>query len=329
MGGFQIDVSDHASQRPVIRGLRPHILLDLAKDGQFDKLNVAAADLVDKSKFDVFGSLVAGVQALWFCVQCIARVREGIAISLLEVWTVAHVSMSFFTLILWWQKPQFVNRGHVILHHSRLLEIEKLIGYEKAMSQSGPSVSKTRSEKDAYVYTEMVKANTDRVRRKRAMRRALSELDFLTSQGESLWMFHISQSRKMRERWFDEKVHFWATSAFWAPVAVYGSIHLAAWNAHFPTTAERILWLVAAAVITVVGTLYASGIWLVYWFGSSKLKETIPSPNGPPIRYAHLLGSLTIGAHVYLSIESWLALRSLPVSAFQTVEWATVFPHFS
>ena len=335
MGGFQVDISNFDSERPITRCLRPHILLDLADEENLYKLNVAGADLSDKSKFDVLGSTIACGQALWFCAQSVARVRQGLAISLLEISTVAHVTMSVFTLILWWQKPQSINRGHVILHEPRLPEIDKMIRYEKIMKRSDSEFNATFARREVYGVANFLKGNKltanygSRVLHQSARREALSDSSFLQSRAESLWMFHLDQSRELRDRWFPYDLYFWATTAFWIPVAVFGAIHIAAWNAHFPSFTERILWLVASITVAFISLMYGLGVQVIRWVGSTGWKEVVPSTNGAPIRYTHALGSLAILAHIYLFIGSWIDLRSLPVSAFQTVDWATVFPHVS
>ena len=112
-------------------------------------------------------------------------------------------------------------------------------------------------------------------------------------------------------------------------MAVFGAIHVAAWNAHFPSSTERILWLVSSITVAFISLTYGLGVQVVWWVGSAGWKEVVPSTNGAPVRYTHALGSLVILAHIYLFIGTWIDLRSLPVSAFQTVDWATVFPHVS
>ena len=335
MGGFQIDISNHGSEQPERKRLRPHVLLDLADEGRFHELNIAGADLTDKSKFDVLGSTVACGQALWFCAQSIARFRQGLAISLLEVSTVAHVVLSVFTLILWWAKPQSVNRGHIIMHQLRMPQIEQMIRYERILKRSDSEFRNSLARRELYLLPNILKGSkrtanlARRTFQQSARREALSDSSFLLGSRESLWMFHKGQSRKLRDRWFPHELYFWATTAFWIPVAVFGAIHMAAWNEHFPTAAEHILWLVASGLVTAISLLYGLGALLVLWFGDNGWKELLPSTNGAPVRYGHGLGTLVIFAHIYLFIASWIDLRFLPASAFQTVDWTAAFPHFS
>ena len=335
MGGFELDASTLDSERPDRLRLRPHVLIELANEGKFEQLNIAADELTDKSKFDILGSTIAFVQALWFCAQSIARVQQGLAISLLEVSTVAHVVMSSFTLILWWQKPQSVARGHIIMRKPMFPQLKILARYEQILGRSAAEFSNSVDRKEHYFAANhmnklaLTAKRGDRARRRGAMREAVSESQFLRGAPESLWMFHIDQSRELRDKWFAKDLYYWSSAAFWAVVALYGAVHVAAWNNHFPSSVERILWLVASVVITSVASLYGFGSLIVMWVGSERWKNLVPSPNGPPVRYAHVFGSLAILSHLYISVESWASIRSLDESAFQTVNWLEAFPHLS
>ena len=335
MGGFQQDISRYGSQKQDNRPLRPHILLNLADKGRFDRLNVPAAELADKSKFDVLGSLVASVQALWFCMQCIARVQQGQAISLLEVSTVAHVALSAFTLLLWWQKPQSVYRGHVIWHEPSLPQIDTMLRYDRLKKQYDSNFKSAHITKIGRLSENLFRRSKYTAKYAReiicqvSIVEAWSQSPFLNCTLDTLWMFHLHQPRELRDQWFHPSLYSWATMAFWTPVAFYGGIHISAWNAHFPTSTERIMWLVAAVSVTSIALTFCLSTAFMYWIGSARFNDALASRFGEPVRYWHLYGFVVFLAHIYLSIEAWIGLRSLPVSAFETVDWTKIFPHFS
>ena len=335
MGGFEIDASKHGSERPERLRLRPHILIDMATRGEFKDLNIPADDLDDKNKFDSLGSFIAFVQSLWFCAESIARVQQGLAITLLEISTVAHVVMSTFTLILWWQKPQSVARGHIIKQETIVPELETLARYERIQKRSESTFHENLQQKEHYFVSNQLRrsnattSHSRRAFRRSAMREAQAESSFLVGAPDTLWMFHINQSRRSRDKWFDQASYFWGTAAFWAVVALYGAVHVAAWNGHFPTTVEQKMWLIASILVTSVASIYGVGALFVLRFGSQHWKDLVPSPNGPPVRFAHFLGSLAIIGHICLFVESWTSLRSLPESASATVDWLQFIPHLS
>ena len=274
MGGFEIDASNNGSERPERLRLRPHILIDIATRGEFQDLNVAADDLDSQGRFDSLGSLIAFVQALWFCVTSIARVQQGSAITLLEISTVAHVIMSTFTLLLWWQKPQTVARGHIIKHERIVPELEILARYEKIQKRAKSTFEENLQQKEHYFMSNHLRKSSatlihsHRAFRRSAMREAQAESSFLIGAPDSLWMFHVDQSRALRDTWFNQASYFWATAAFWTVVAFYGAVHVAAWNEHFPSAVERTLWLAASIVVTSVASIYGVGAVFVLRFGS-------------------------------------------------------------
>jgi hypothetical protein len=67
-----------------------------------------AAQIEDKSKADGLAKFVVCTQAIWFCLQCVTRVSQGLAISFLEVNTFGHALCSLFDYTQWWSKPWVV-----------------------------------------------------------------------------------------------------------------------------------------------------------------------------------------------------------------------------
>lgn len=66
-------------------------------------------EIMDKSKSDKFSKALAALQITWFLLRCIARRKQGLAITLLELQTVAYVFFGLFTLALCWHKPRDVE----------------------------------------------------------------------------------------------------------------------------------------------------------------------------------------------------------------------------
>ncbi|KAK5714038.1 hypothetical protein LTR15_010945 [Elasticomyces elasticus] len=109
MGGFAIDSSvfDHnivpgnpQRLRLTVEGLKlmakvdPALLPDISREA-----------IQDKSKASPLAKTIVCLQALWFCVQCITRLVQGLSISLLELNTFAHALCAFVIYGLWWSKP--------------------------------------------------------------------------------------------------------------------------------------------------------------------------------------------------------------------------------
>jgi hypothetical protein len=76
--------------------------------------NVDAEDIMDKSKGDALSKGVAMVQGLWFTTQCVARMQQHLAVTELEVATLAFAVVNIFIWLLWWDKPLDVQRQIVV-----------------------------------------------------------------------------------------------------------------------------------------------------------------------------------------------------------------------
>lgn len=92
---------------------------------------------------------------------------------------------------------------------------------------------------------------------------------------------------------------------------IYGGLHAVAWDAHFPSYVERILWRVAVVVIIASTPFYFVAF-----------SETLD---------AWLLaigwGLLCFLPRLYLVVEAFISVRSLPVGAYETVDWVEFLPH--
>jgi hypothetical protein len=73
-------------------------------------LNISKEDLSDKSKANSLAKSLVCLQASWFCIQCLARISQGLPLSLLEVNTSAHALSALIVYILWWDKPLDIDQ---------------------------------------------------------------------------------------------------------------------------------------------------------------------------------------------------------------------------
>ena len=68
----------------------------------------SAHDIRDKNKADGLAKLLVCIQAGWMIVQVTSRSAAGLATTLLEVHTVAHVVCALVMYVIWWHKPRQV-----------------------------------------------------------------------------------------------------------------------------------------------------------------------------------------------------------------------------
>ena len=121
----------------------------------------------------------------------------------------------------------------------------------------------------------------------------------------------------------------------WLACFVYGSIHVAAWNEHFPSLPEMWLWRSSSLYIGFCGGLWTvlnyitrsykplNAFWERWVDGGGKWWQNLLI--GIPVV---VCGSSLIFARVFIVIEAFISIRELPAGAYDTPAWSQVFPHF-
>lgn len=121
----------------------------------------------------------------------------------------------------------------------------------------------------------------------------------------------------------------------WLSNFIYGGLHASAWNDHFPSTTEKWLWRGSCSYIS-----FAGGLWIILnWLAAAY----------PPLNdfwerwmdgakgkiWGLLLGIIVFicgfsfgAARVYLVLEAFISIRSLPKGAYDTPNWSDLIPHF-
>ncbi|KAK2806716.1 hypothetical protein FQN50_005710 [Emmonsiellopsis sp. PD_5] len=143
----------------------------------------------------------------------------------------------------------------------------------------------------------------------------------------------------------------WGAISF--AVALYGGLHIAGWNGHFPSTIEKMMWRVSSVLIAASGILATIYIaidrlpsrgkesYLDHWaetFGSDEVtgaKKLISVSQfllvitTGVVLILPLIGGaiIYIPARLFLVIESFIALRDQPIEVYQTPDWTGWVPH--
>jgi hypothetical protein len=102
MGGFELYDSD--GERPLYP-LNLENIERLVQRGAIDFPNITEKEIEDRSKGDIISKGLAIIQTGWFIMQCIARGAEHLAITELEIMTVAFAVLNLITYVFWWNKP--------------------------------------------------------------------------------------------------------------------------------------------------------------------------------------------------------------------------------
>ncbi|KAL8843031.1 MAG: hypothetical protein Q9176_002334 [Flavoplaca citrina] len=163
-----------------------------------------------------------------------------------------------------------------------------------------------------------------------------------TQHGESLRWFE-----PVLEELVDDTIGNWATgnllramSGFvmgmvvWSASMAYGGAHATAWHGQFPSRTELLLWRASSICIAGSGLTWilinmlarTSPGFKAYWKEVETLRAHWTSLVGLG-SLAFLCGLAYVLARIYLVVESFISLRKLPASAFNTVEWTQLVPH--
>jgi hypothetical protein len=110
-GGFAFSTYDLPSEEKFLPGKRNRVILSmdgviwLARNEPSLLPDLSQAEINDKSKANHLAKTIICIQATWFIAQCISRMAQGLAISLLELSTFTHTLCTLITYGSWWDKP--------------------------------------------------------------------------------------------------------------------------------------------------------------------------------------------------------------------------------
>jgi len=249
-------------------------------------------------------------------VQCIARGAQHLPITELELVTVAFAALNFVIYILWWDKPQNVQRG-VRVYKKRATEeaiddgdVEAPVGFwvalRDALSALPAAIVRGPSIRDFDSWPARVVT-----------------WPFLRPLYVMVMRGHDEGSEETRVGTFYPVKWVTASEDFsyfllTAITSAFGGIHCIGWSFTFPSSTEQTLWHVSSLIITTVPIVIfpLAGI-LSFTFRSSFCFNT-------PI---YLLPFLYVLGRLTLLILPILCLRSLPPTAFHVVHWTSFIPH--
>jgi len=317
MGGFMEYDGNRA-----IRVLLPEQLQSYSLTGNGDFPRISKAEIEDKSKGDAISKGVVILQTGWFVLQCITRGAQGLPITELELVTVAFAALNFLIYVLWWNKPQNVQRAARVYKKRRT---EEAVDDGDVETTVGPWV---------------------------ALGDALSDLPAVVVRGPSInegdfdsWLARILTWPFMkplgvifsdRDSVYEKRVDTFYPNVWVAGsenfsiflvltiTMAFGGIHCIGWSFNFPSSIERTLWRVASLSITSVPISFP----LLTTLG---LCVDVIFQNGFGnfcYNACYILPfSLYVLSRLALLLLPLLSLRSLPPTAFHVIHWTSMIPH--
>jgi hypothetical protein len=255
-------------------------ILQLRKDRILPRLpDISETELADRSKSDAFVKAIAIFQILWATIQIIVRTAKKLVISQLELAVIAFATCAIIMYVLYWSKPKNVGSTTTILQ------------FEGAIPQN---VLTLINCPQTYMGYFLIGDDTGKSR-------------------------HGSPIRNdATENYYDADAGFWVIQAMILGATVFGGIHVGAWNFHFPTSVELVLWRVASVYSAACGPIILlMGVLLA-------LSEDLEKHR---LLIVQILVFMYITARLVLLVETFRTLFFLPPLAFVST-WTANIPHF-
>ncbi|KAI1767508.1 hypothetical protein GGR53DRAFT_482088 [Hypoxylon sp. FL1150] len=197
---------------------------------------VTKQEILDLSKTGAFAKILAIWQLTWFMVDLVTRLARHLPISQLEVGVAGFAMLAFATWFFYFSKPKGVNVGTRVRFRIPQSEFDPPQHQFEEVSFAR-TLSAVRPSSDNEVHDLLTRRLKD------------AEVDFI-ARSRSLWaeiVHHISWGGDSSGE------QLFISLILGAVIALpFGAIHVAAWNAAFPTVAGQWLWRVSSLVSMLV-----------------------------------------------------------------------------
>jgi hypothetical protein len=110
---------------------------------------------------------------------------------------------------------------------------------------------------------------------------------------------------------------------------IFGSLHLVAWNFHFASTTERILWRISSVGVTTLSAILPLDTMIYDEYTQSyRIFGRVLYPSGSIRDRAVRFTSIGLYGlfRCYMFVEMFVGLRDVPVDVYKTVQWTQYFP---
>ena len=329
----------------------------------YEEVKIDKKIISDKNKTDSLIRVFIVCQILWYCISCIARLCQHLAITLLEIATVGFILCSAGTYIFWFEKPMDVGRAITLRPNTSMEQILRDAG--KDAREPYWSTPMDFVEQPVWSWTlywtqwkGYARKLGIRLDRKVRPLDKIPEDNFPIIDGWSPWILAAFQSG-------------------------YIAVHLIGWNLSFPTHLEGLLWHIATVTLMVCifgtwgvesqlrrgGPMYVINTghaWsidlelkrngkqsfssksneedstiLPRWSTIRRVKRitswvtSTRTPRGHimdvPLRAlipVTLLVAIYSFARTFIILQGFISLRALSPSAYQSVDWSLYLSHF-
>ncbi|KAF8169803.1 hypothetical protein BJ912DRAFT_1048178 [Pholiota molesta] len=329
MGGFMLcedgrpiqTLADAASGKrdrrpPLADSGGPTTLMWNIDNDMIDPPRITAEDINDRSKGDAISKAFVILQTTWFIAQCLARWSNRLAVTELEVVTLAFATLNGITYGLWWYKPQNVGRpvfleskkprasyrdsssSSMIPRHAKESRLRLLLRQDiKDLAPSAPWMLLGRIPRRILraliaPMTSLV-GNTPSAVRESDLRVSMFHAAFTDADGQTI-------------------------VAFTAIGALFGIVHLIpSWFLDYSSRQEMWLWRASAIVVTALPIFVSVMTRLATQIDDFQIF----------FLFMFIAVPFYVCSRIALLTIPLISLHSLTPTALQTVDWTTFIPH--
>ncbi|KAK0472516.1 hypothetical protein IW261DRAFT_1343509 [Armillaria novae-zelandiae] len=325
-------------------------------------LRIPKEELMDKSKGDALSKSISLLQTIWFVVQYFSRITLSLPTTPLETATLAFALLNFCNYILWWHKPldvqhplnfpTFETKGWECSGFSNStsipsLQSESLIPSTQLPTStvpesqnSIPGAAASMSDLSGYAYyqpsspsstsTSKHQLSVDRVKTHASESVCCNEcLECDISNPFAIIIAGANFSRIMKAN--TTLPMLWAGRLSWNQTryiayfggcvgASFGGIHYIGRTSlgSCDSSLEQLLWKFSSLSIAIIPVILASEL---LFFQCSRWVTLF-------MQYStRIFTFIYICARVYLVVDMFVSLRSLPPGALEEIDWTRYIPH--
>ncbi|GJJ06801.1 hypothetical protein Clacol_000997 [Clathrus columnatus] len=253
---------------------------------------VLETDIQGRSKQDSLAKTFALVQTTWFVTQCIARKAQhpSLPLTQIELMACAYAILNAAIYFFWWYKPFKVDRPIMLRSEIPPRVREVYTSTTEILREFPQLLGIDMHDGDAF--------------RGRLQMPTFDSGCLASGNSDTQCSYNM----------FAEIL----------TAAVFGGIHLFAWNYQFPTLVESWLWRVSASMIAGIPPFFFISC-IIYTVSDRHNLSTVGALL--KVWVLALLPLLYIISRLFILILSLLSLRKLPVGTFSNVDWLTFIPH--
>ncbi|KAK7030843.1 hypothetical protein VNI00_013951 [Paramarasmius palmivorus] len=310
-------------------------------------IGITGDEIRDRGNGDALSKSITALQAGWFILQCIARALQGLAVTELEIITFAFAILSFVTSFFWWHKPLRVRRPVRVMLRRQPIPKKKLPHttrckkVKSAFTRLSRAVHTLLGEISAYIeadYQTLSREIPFTFLRRRAFA-PLYPFASLSAKYRDIIMGYDSDvcrylfsSRLKRDR----PRH---RLALYPVSIIFSAIHCIPWFFTFPTLLEQALWRIAAVIVVAssisTGILHLGYHGLLHRIEASKKASryllvmlfVVAAAWYLLVFLQCIMYALYVVARLVVIAISLTALRDLPPTAYEAIQWSSFLPH--